>query len=193
MIPINRSAGAQAIPKMMRHARQAMKEGRQIIIFPEGTRRAVDAPPDYKYGVARIYDELKVPCVPIALNSGLFWPRRKFLRYPGTIIVEILDPIEPGLAAKDFLARLQAVIETATARLIAEGRADLSIGRRLAVEATRGLFLTGTDVSFARRRWQQAIDHQQGGNLRQRQGSERCVCGLDHLDHAGMLTAEVLT
>lgn len=124
MIPVNRGAGSQAIPEMMKHARRAMTEGRQIIIFPEGTRRAVDAPPDYKYGIARMYDELNVPCVPIALNSGLFWPRRKFLRYPGTIIVEVLDPIAPGLAPRDFLARLESDIETATARLVAEGRAE---------------------------------------------------------------------
>lgn len=124
MIPIDRSAGAQTIPKMLEHARQALREGRHIIIFPEGTRRAVDAEPAYKFGVARIYAETGVPCVPIALNSGLFWPRRKFLRYPGTIIAEILDPIPPGLDAKAFLARLQNDIEQATARLVAEGRAQ---------------------------------------------------------------------
>ncbi len=124
MIPINRSAGAQAIPEMMRHVRRAMKEGRQLIIFPEGTRRSVNAPPDYKYGVARIYDDLKVPCLPIALNSGLYWPRRKFLRFPGTIIVEIFDPIPPGLPPKEFHDRMQGIVEGASQRLLAEGRAQ---------------------------------------------------------------------
>jgi 1-acyl-sn-glycerol-3-phosphate acyltransferase len=124
MIAVDRSTGAQAIPLMMQQARRAIDEGRQIIIFPEGTRRPVDAPPNYKFGIARIYDELKVPCVPVALNAGLFWPRRKFLRFPGKIIVEILDPIPAGLSPPDFLARLQNDIETATNRLVAEGRAD---------------------------------------------------------------------
>lgn len=123
-IPINRKAGAQAVPQMMRLARQAIEAGRQLIVFPEGTRRPVDAPPAYKYGAARIYDEMKVSCVPIALNAGLFWPRRKFLRFPGTIIIEILDPIEPGLGQKEFIARLENVIEPATNRLVAEGRAS---------------------------------------------------------------------
>ena len=124
MIPIDRGAGAQAIPKMLAHARQALRDGRQIIIFPEGTRRAAGAEPAYKFGVARLYAELDVPCVPIALNSGLFWPRRKFLRYPGTIVVEILDPIPPGLEPNAFFERLQDDIEGATARLIEEGRRE---------------------------------------------------------------------
>lgn len=124
MIPIDRSAGGQTIPRMMKHARQALSEGRQIVIFPEGTRRAAGAEPAYKFGVARMYAEADAPCVPIALNSGLFWPRRQFLRYPGTVIVEILDPIPPGLEQKAFFERLQSDIEGATARLLAEGRAQ---------------------------------------------------------------------
>ena len=79
------------------------------------------APPDYRYGVTRLYRDLGVSCLPVAVNSGLFWPRRKFLRYPGTIRVEVLDPIPPGLDQAAFMARLQSEIETATARLIAEG------------------------------------------------------------------------
>jgi 1-acyl-sn-glycerol-3-phosphate acyltransferase len=111
MIPIDRSAGAQTIPKMMEHARRALRENRQIVIFPEGTRRAPYAEPAYKFGVARIYAETGATCVPIALNSGLFWPRRKFLRYPGTIVAEVLDPIPPGLAPAEFMKRLQDDIE----------------------------------------------------------------------------------
>ena len=123
MIPIDRSAGAQTIPNMLVHARRAISEGRQIVIFPEGTRRAPGAEPAYKFGIARLYADTGATCVPIALNSGLFWPRRKFLRYPGTIIVEVLDPIPPGLAAPEFFARLQQDVESATERLLAEGRA----------------------------------------------------------------------
>ncbi|MCC7347293.1 MAG: 1-acyl-sn-glycerol-3-phosphate acyltransferase [Variibacter sp.] len=135
MIPIDRSAGGQTIPRLMEHARRALDENRQIVIFPEGTRRAPDAEPAYKIGIARMYVEANAPCVPIALNSGLFWPRRKFLRYPGTIIVEILDPIPPGLALRDFFERLQADVEGATARLVAEGRAEPEYRAAIASEA----------------------------------------------------------
>ena len=73
-----------------------------------------------------LYAETGVPCLPIALNSGLFWPRRSFRRYPGTIRVEILDPIPPGLDKETFFARLQQAIEPATARLVAEGERELA-------------------------------------------------------------------
>jgi 1-acyl-sn-glycerol-3-phosphate acyltransferase len=120
MIPVNRGAGMTALSGMTRRAVAAVKGGRQIIIFPEGTRRAPGDPPDYKVGVAHLYRLLRVPCLPVALNSGLFWGRRQFMRYPGTIVVEFLDPIPPGLAREDFLARLQHDIETASNRLMAE-------------------------------------------------------------------------
>jgi 1-acyl-sn-glycerol-3-phosphate acyltransferase len=121
MIPVERGAGKSALTGMMAPARAALAEGRQIIIFPEGTRRAAGAEPKYKFGVAHIYAEAGVPCVPVALNSGLFWPRRRFLRFPGTITVEFLDPIPPGLERGAFFAKLQEEIEGATARLLAEG------------------------------------------------------------------------
>ncbi len=69
------------------------------MIFPEGTRRPVGAEPRYKFGVTQISTACNVPCVPVALNSGLFWPRRTFLRFPGTVRVEVLDPIAPGAVA----------------------------------------------------------------------------------------------
>jgi 1-acyl-sn-glycerol-3-phosphate acyltransferase len=125
MIPIDRGAGVSVIPAMIERARQALHEGRQIIIFPEGTRRPVGAEPRYKFGVGYLYDETDTPCLPIALNSGVFWPRRKFLRLPGTIVVEFLPPIPPGLDKNEFFQRLQNDIETATARLLAEGQAEL--------------------------------------------------------------------
>jgi 1-acyl-sn-glycerol-3-phosphate acyltransferase len=125
-VNIDRSAGAQMLPKMLAHAREALRQGRQMIVFPEGTRRSAGAEPAYKYGVARLYADMGVLCVPIALNSGLFWPRRKFLRYPGTVVVEILDPIPAGLPPRVFFERLQADIEGATDRLLAEGRAELA-------------------------------------------------------------------
>ena len=134
MIPVDRGAGSQALADMTVRARREIRGGRQLIIFPEGTRRAAGAEPRYKFGVAQLYAEIGVPCVPVALNSGLFWPRRAFLRYPGTIVVEFLDPIPPGLGKDAFFARLQSDIETATARLVAEGRAELS---RLGVDLYR--------------------------------------------------------
>jgi len=121
MIPVDRGAGKAALSGMTAYARKALAEGRQIIIFPEGTRRPAGADPKYKFGVAHLYAEVGVPCLPVALNSGLFWPRRRFLRFPGTVRVEILDPIPPGADRNAFFARLQDQIESATARLIAEG------------------------------------------------------------------------
>jgi 1-acyl-sn-glycerol-3-phosphate acyltransferase len=95
---------------------------RQILIFPEGTHKPIGAPPDYKPGVAALYAGLGLHCVPVALNSGLYWPRRKFLRYPGTIVVEFLPAIPAGVPRREFVKRLEETIETATARLVAEGR-----------------------------------------------------------------------
>jgi 1-acyl-sn-glycerol-3-phosphate acyltransferase len=125
MVPVDRGGGSQALAEMSVRAKREVQSGRQLVNFPEGTRRAAGAEPRYKFGVAQLYAELGVPCVPIALNSGLFWPRRAFLRYPGTIVVEILEPIPPGLDKAAFMTRLQNEIETATMRLIVEGRNEL--------------------------------------------------------------------
>jgi 1-acyl-sn-glycerol-3-phosphate acyltransferase len=131
MIPVDRGAGKAAIDAMTGHALKALADGRQIVIFPEGTRRAAGAPPRYKTGVAYLYAVCNVPCVPIALNSGLFWPRRRFLRFPGTVRVEVLDPIPPGHDRDLFLAELERDLEAATSRLLAEGERDIG-GRGLA-------------------------------------------------------------
>jgi 1-acyl-sn-glycerol-3-phosphate acyltransferase len=106
-------------------ARRELARDRQIIIFPEGTRRSPGADPRYKYGVVHLYAEMGVPCVPIALNSGLFWPRRSIRRNPGTIRIEVLDPIPPGLGKDEFFERLQRDVEAATGRLVAEGQREL--------------------------------------------------------------------
>lgn len=123
MIPIRRELGPAALRRMAQDAASRATQGRDIIIFPEGTRRAPGAPPAYKAGIALLYDKLNIPCVPVALNSGLFWPRRSLIRHSGTIIVEFLPAIPPGLSRKEFAERLQHDIETATARLIAESDA----------------------------------------------------------------------
>lgn len=123
MIPVDRAARGGAVAGMIVRARAELARGRQIIIFPEGTRTAPGAPPAYRQGIVQLYAAAGVPCVPIALNSGIFWPRRKFLRYPGTIVLEVLDPIPPGLDAQVFAHRLQQAIESATSTLIAEAAA----------------------------------------------------------------------
>ena len=122
MIPVDRDAGPSALRRMLQAARKRIKDGREIIIFPEGTRRPPGADPAYKTGIVLLYNALTVPCVPVALNSGLFWPRRQWTRKPGTVVVEILDPIPPGLPRPEFLSRLENAIETASDGLLAEAQ-----------------------------------------------------------------------
>lgn len=124
MIPVDRSAGVRAMSRMTSLARERVRGDRQLIIFPEGTRRPAGAAPRYKPGVAQLYLACGVQCLPVALNSGLFWPRRTFLRYPGTIVVEFLEVVPPGLPRDVFLARTREAIETATAKLVEEGRRE---------------------------------------------------------------------
>ncbi len=124
MVAIDRSSGARALLAVMRRAAAEVKHGRQFVIFPEGTRTAPGAPPQYKSGVGLIYSECGVPCLPVALNSGLFWPRRTFMRYPGTLVVEFLDPIPPGLKRDEFLARVESTIEEATNRIVAAAQEE---------------------------------------------------------------------
>jgi 1-acyl-sn-glycerol-3-phosphate acyltransferase len=121
MIGVDRTAGPKALRRLVADARSAIADGRQIIIFPEGTRRAPGAEPDYKPGAAALYAALDVPCVPIALNSGRFWPRRSFWRHRGTIVVEILEPIPPGLPRKEFAKIMQERMEAASQKLLDEG------------------------------------------------------------------------
>ena len=125
MVPVDRGGGSQALTDMIERARAELADNRQLIIFPEGTRRPAGAEPRYKVGVAHLYAAGGVPCVPVALNSGLFWPRRSLRRFPGTVVAEVLDPIPPGLGRDEFFERLQKVIESATARLVAEGRTKI--------------------------------------------------------------------
>ncbi|MGB0920861.1 MAG: lysophospholipid acyltransferase family protein [Alphaproteobacteria bacterium] len=118
MIIVNRDAGSKALKKLVKDGKARIAENRPIVIFPEGTRSAPGAVPDYKPGIAALYNQLDVPCVPVALNSGLFWGRRSFLRHPGTITLAFLPPIEAGLKRKEFMRRLESEIETATAKLV---------------------------------------------------------------------------
>ena len=122
-ILVSRERAAVALKRMIADARDRAAAGREIIIFPEGTRRPPGAPPDYKPGYVALYEGLALPCVPLALSSGLFWPRRQLVRYPGTIVVEILDPIPPGLPRAEFRALAEERIESACRRLIEEAAA----------------------------------------------------------------------
>jgi 1-acyl-sn-glycerol-3-phosphate acyltransferase len=124
MIGVDRSGGLRSLMEMARRAPKEIRSGRQLIIFPEGTRTPVDAPPNYMTGVGQIYANSAVPCLPVALNSGLFWPRRTFMRYPGTLVVEFLDPLPAGLNRKDFIAQIRVSIEDATNRLVETARAE---------------------------------------------------------------------
>jgi 1-acyl-sn-glycerol-3-phosphate acyltransferase len=120
IVPVNRSKGASALRRMLRIAKKFADTGRQIIIFPQGTRLVPGQYRAYKPGVAALYENLKLPVVPIALNSGLFWPKGSFLKRSGTITLEILPPIPPGLPRADMMQRLEKRLESATDRLIAE-------------------------------------------------------------------------
>ncbi len=115
-IAIDRGAGADALRSMVRGAQKVLDQGRPILIFPEGTRKKPGAPPDYKPGVAGLYGQLEIPCVPVALDSGRYW--RGFWKYPGTITLEFLAPIPAGLKRREFLATLEDRIETSTNRLL---------------------------------------------------------------------------
>ncbi len=129
MVPIDRKGGSQALVAMNARAREEVARGRQIIIFPEGTRRAPGAEPNYKYGMAHLYASLGVPILPVALNSGLYWPRRRFIRRPGTIVVEIGEAIPPGRDRDVVFREVQAQIEAMSGRLLVEGRRELGLDR----------------------------------------------------------------
>ena len=122
MLRLNRTGHAKALRQLMRDSRAEVRRGRCVCIFPEGTRRPPGAPAIYHSGVAGLYRHLDVPCVPVALNSGLFWPRRQFLRYSGRLVMEFLPPIAPGMPRAAFMRELEARIEPASARLLKNAR-----------------------------------------------------------------------
>jgi len=122
-ITVDRGAGARALKRMVARAQRVAAAGRTIVIFPQGTRTALGAKPPYLPGIAALYQQLKLPVVPVAVNSGLFWGRRHFMRQPGTVLVEILPPIPPGRPRPTFMTELERSIETATDALVSEGRA----------------------------------------------------------------------
>jgi 1-acyl-sn-glycerol-3-phosphate acyltransferase len=123
-IPINRGKRSEALLLMRERAREETARGRKIIIFPEGTRRAIGAEPAYKFGVALLYETTGAPVVPVAVNAGLFWQKGKFLKRPGRAVISVLPPIPAGLPKEEMFQRLQEIVEAETAALVAEGRAS---------------------------------------------------------------------
>jgi 1-acyl-sn-glycerol-3-phosphate acyltransferase len=132
-IGIDRQRGHSALSQLIEQGRAVLRAGRQVYIYPEGTRRPPGARPMYKFGVAALYEATGAPCLPVAVNTGLFWGRRGFRRRSGTAIIEYLPPIPPGLDRDAFAARLESEIEAACARLNEEAvAADPSLASFLA-------------------------------------------------------------
>jgi 1-acyl-sn-glycerol-3-phosphate acyltransferase len=122
-IAIDRGSPTAALRKVIEGTRAAVAAGRQVIIFPEGTRAEAGAKPDYKQGIAQIYKSLDVPIVPVAHNAGTVWPRKARVHRRGTIVVEFLDPIPPGLKPREMFQKLESDIEAACDRLLVEAAA----------------------------------------------------------------------
>lgn len=118
MIAVDRAGHARALKDMTRQARARLSQGRQIVIFPEGTRNDPGVPGDYKPGVAAIYRDLEGPCWPVATNSGLHWPAHGFRRRPGVAVFEFLEPIPAGMKRGAMMALLESRIETASLALL---------------------------------------------------------------------------
>lgn len=120
VVPLSRSKkkGVRDLKKLLKKAEQVVSQGRPILIFPEGTRSKPGYRKPYQSGVASLYLHLKVPVIPIAHNAGLFWPRRGFIKYPGCIILEVLEPLYPGFSKQEFMQRLENAIETKTNELV---------------------------------------------------------------------------
>jgi 1-acyl-sn-glycerol-3-phosphate acyltransferase len=116
-IPVKRGTGKSALDNMIQGTRIALAQGKQVVIFPEGTRTMVGQPANYKSGISHLYTALQVACFPVALNSGVLWARHTFLRPPGIICVQVLAPIPPGLDRKEMFDLLVEQIEHATGRL----------------------------------------------------------------------------
>ncbi|MEM9441892.1 MAG: lysophospholipid acyltransferase family protein [Pseudomonadota bacterium] len=124
MIKIDRGHGTKALRSLIAGGRKAIDRGSPVVIFPEGTRSPPGVKRPYHPGVAALYKQLSLPVVPVALNSGMFWGRRAFAKRPGTILVEFLEPIEPGLDRKIFMAELERRIETATEQLVERAKTE---------------------------------------------------------------------
>ena len=132
MIGIDRKGGANTLKRLVANCKVRLKVGRSIVIFPQGTRTPPGTKNPYLPGVAALYTQCNVPVVPTALNSGMFWPRRTFLKHPGTVVIEFLPAIEPGLRRREFSTLLEEAIEPATTRIEEEARRVFGAGEQIA-------------------------------------------------------------
>jgi 1-acyl-sn-glycerol-3-phosphate acyltransferase len=142
LIAIDRSGHMSALKALVAQAKERMDQGRPIIIFPEGTRQMIGATPDYKPGVAAIYMLLGVPCVPLALNTGISWPAKGIWRRPGKVVFEFLPVIPPGLKRGPFMELLESRIEEASQALLAELEArQAALRQRRSDDSSGGDFI----------------------------------------------------
>ena len=135
MITVARSKGksTQGLRSFLNDAMQAVQAGHQILIFPEGTRSQPGQAGTYQSGVGSLYTQLKIPVIPVALNSGVFWPRRGFFKQSGILTVEFLNPIQPGLSRQEFMRTLEETIETRSDALFREATHCLEKRRKRSV------------------------------------------------------------
>ncbi len=117
-IGVDRSGHAKALKSLMRGARAAVARGGQVLIFPEGTRQELDAPPDYKPGIAAMYKDLNIPVTPVALNTGLIWKPKGIMRSPGHVTFKVLPPIPAGLPRDEFMRELERILESESQALL---------------------------------------------------------------------------
>lgn len=117
-IAVDRGGHAKALKSIVRGARTAVAKGGQVLIFPEGTRQELDAPPDYKPGIAAMYKDLNIPVTPVALNTGLIWKPKGIMRSPGQVIFKVLPPIPAGLPRDEFMRELERILETESQALL---------------------------------------------------------------------------
>lgn len=117
-IPVDRGGHAKALKSVVRGAREVVLKGGQVVIFPEGTRQELDAPPDYKPGIAAMYRDLNVPVTPVALNTGLIWKPKGIVRKPGHVTFKILPPIPAGLPREAFMRELERILESESQALL---------------------------------------------------------------------------
>jgi 1-acyl-sn-glycerol-3-phosphate acyltransferase len=170
LIAIDRGGQMSALRKLIAQAKERFAQGRPLIIFPEGTRNDIGTPPDYKAGVAGIYTMLGVPCVPMALNTGLVWPAKGFIRYPGTAVFEFLPVIPAGLKRDAFMALLEERIETASNQLLQEARDAGAVQGQIAKKTDGGdinpvVFASGSHSQGSKTRdWGDGGDGGDGGD-----------------------------
>lgn len=116
-VPIDRSSGTKAMRSILNGSEIRLAQKRPVVIFPEGTRTKPGATTRYNPGVGLLYEKFDVPMIPVALNTGYFWPKNAFFKNPGTLTIEFLPPMPKGLDKREFIKELQDRIEEACARL----------------------------------------------------------------------------